>query len=469
MTNSLRSSAILESTVYEELAKTIFSNAKEAGAERIVFFDGDYYFPPLDVNEIARALEVRAPKKIKFQKKEEGKYLDLGAFKKPGFFVDALPGDMRVKSLHILDLERYKGWLRKSLYDAVPKNNKKNVDSLTALFNCIAEHQVDEARYAKSYIETLLAENYDEYDKNYPSEAQITTPEHAASAMLRGCVVSKQNRMEAERIFQGIKSSEFSATVNWFGFDLGYNTYFSVTKSDYLQAEKDLKQVADQIHIVNCKNKAAIIASMDIRFFRIYAPLLIYVAHHTEGIDFHFVIIGDDHEDAACWSSAQQLHLAKLTGFASKGAVVFHRVTVPEYVVYPRTFYACARYFVAPQLINFYERVYVMDADLMPKDNMMPYINKLNAGVSINENKGFLSLFPWRRILAGNAAFVGLGSSEFLRHAITYMLKGLRYDNSWMLDQNALLYASEKSEYHCLVNQPFMQLPVRSVWEKNCI
>lgn len=117
------------------------------------------------------------------------------------------------------------------------------------------------------------------------------------------------------------------------------------------------------------------------------------------------------------------------------------------YVKQLTTYYACSRFIHADYFMEtFNKNILVFDADYSINDSfqkMFKQIEKLDVGMSIRNTRACMS--PWTRFMGGSVFFKNNDNAKrYIKHLREYILKGLSIENSWILDQNALAYASEK-------------------------
>ena len=288
--------------------------------------------------------------------------------------------------------------------------------------------------------------------------------------MIYASRISHSDRRLAAEIFTNLKYSKYSYIIDFFGFDNGYKTFYSEVEKEYYEEACNIL-ASTKIDAI-CNSRVTLLASANLRFIKIYGPLLMFIAHHTRNVDINIVVV--DEEQTCVSESLKNIKsaLVECTGFDSLGKINFHPFVFPIESIDNRTLSACARYLVLEKFAQLYEKIYVIDLDLFPVKDFLPYIMSLSEGVGINKNQGFLSFYPWRRVMAGNLSYIKADDNNinFWHDTAAYILKGLRDSgNLWMLDQNALEYSSQKNSCYLLKNIPFAQLPVRSSWEKNVV
>ncbi|MHC5560397.1 hypothetical protein [Kocuria sp. U4B] len=119
---------------------------------------------------------------------------------------------------------------------------------------------------------------------------------------------------------------------------------------------------------------------------------------------------------------------------------------VPDGVAQDKTYFAAARYLVAPELLDFYGcDIWIQDADLLPTgDIRLVPARTQEADVVLPTVQRLNGIVPWRRYLAGNVLIRQTDNGRaFLEATIRYLRSSLDRDNSWRLNQNALTYAME--------------------------
>lgn len=438
------------------------------GADRIVVFNNEsYFFETNDLDNFASMLKENFSGKLKFQKKIDGRYADITQY----FLLKRINSSLlnekidSVEFNYFFNTREYDAYLRKKLYAAIFSENKYNESGYRELLSIIGPYTDEKTRYAKQYLQVLLREDC---ATKLNSFSEPTEPEHVAEAMIYASRISQSDRWLAAEIFTKLKQSKYSYIIDFFGFDNGYKTFYSEVEKEYYDEACNIL-ASTKIDVI-CSSKVSLLASANLRFIKIYGPLLMFIAHHTPDVDINIVVV-DEYQ--TCVSEAlkhMKSALREITGFESRGTINFHPLVFPIEPIDNRTLSACARYLVLEKFAQLYEKIYVIDLDLFPVKDFVSYIMRLPEGVGINKNQGFLSFYPWRRVMAGNLSYIKGDDNniKFSHDTAAYILKGLREaGNSWMLDQNALEYASQRNSCYLLNAIPFTQPPVRSSWEKN--
>lgn len=306
------------------------------------------------------------------------------------------------------------------------------------------------------------------------SVPEVATVEGLAWRVLLGQVQSIYDRDEAASTFSEVRDHPKASLVSSFFRDLGAMTYYS---DEEVQRRKrgvpTLSQMGTWTAGAGPQSDRAILISVDPKFFRIYGPMILHNAQQLSTLDFVIVLcssaeIADQlHRDAQEYLTS----LSALNRQSPPKNVRFIAVDTPHWVANERTFFAAARFLALPGLLEEYESVYAMDADLFMVRNPGPFMNK-TAGVTLGvpRTEGTLGISPWRRYMAGNVvANRSMLASPACARLLDYLSVGLADSASWMLDQNALTYAVEGvADYQPLTTpRPMIVGNFMAQWERN--
>jgi len=286
-----------------------------------------------------------------------------------------------------------------------------------------------------------------------------------ASFLLAAMLTSMmKSRDEAIPLFE--KSCNMKSDfIRKFALDLGAYTYSK--PSGAFESYDGATFVQDSYN----NSKFLILISLDSNFLRCYGPQLFVLANVLRDYHFHFHVVGKD-VIKLIHQSLELINDIKRFREADSFNTSFSMQEVPRFVASVKTFYACARYIVAEQVMDYYKKdVYIMDADLYFEDDPSSFFESIgDASISFTITLGVRGIVPWRRFMAGN---VYLRNNEetrrFLRHVVYYMNAYLHKEISWMLDQNALTYGYEVSNdvtFGTYKNRPTKQFPINSLFEK---
>lgn len=305
-----------------------------------------------------------------------------------------------------------------------------------------------------------------------PSQNSV---EGLAWRCLLGQVQSIYSRELAAKTFGEVRRHSQSSLASLFTRNVGVFSYFS--EEEVANARRDLPTLNEMRSWVSGSGPSAdqaIVVSMAPHFFRIYAPMILFNAQQLPNIDFVLLI-------NASSVKAQELHmeahdylraLSALNRQAVPKNVRFHAVQPPSWVANERTFYACSRFIVLPDLLEEYVNLYAIDADLFLLRNPETFLEKVkSSSFGVPRTEGLQGVPPWRRYMAGNVVVNRqvIGSSV-LRKIHDYLSVGLSKPVSWTLDQNALCFAIEGAtdEYQPIrTARPVSVGNVMGQWERN--
>jgi len=316
------------------------------------------------------------------------------------------------------------------------------------------------------------------------ARVQQGSPRHEGAAAtiarsnVQGKIHSVVDRAEAARHFEEARDRDQDGIIASLYSDLGLMTYFGEVDSSSTADEGGPQTVRSTIRKLGDrvpKNRSSIVVSVDPRFFRIYAPHLYFCAQQLPEIDMVILLCATGGQAKELVSDGQR-YLKALAGLNATGYPdnLFHYfVPVPKFVPERRTFYAAARFFAAPVLLEHYQNLYLMDADLVIDVHPGPFLKKVrDLPVAVPKTAGVSALSPWRRYMAGNIPMSqSVLETEFLDHVQNYLFQGMVQRDSWMLDQNALSYAVERFNGDVAnvddYARPFRTMRFMSTWETN--
>lgn len=495
-------------------ARSIAAEADVANAGRITFLaEGKFVFSPVDEVVIASVLATSKPQRYKFQVEVDGRWVDNSKYKvldASTSVLDALrEGDLltvadlpiasvgraataepRVFRTALRGLSRQLGErLAKDPTTAITQPALRVLDSLSTV------HDDRNLRYLRATVDLLdsiagtplkgLLEGRDKGEAIASAMTRIneaaanfsTTEGKIAASNVLGKIHSMSDRELAASQFRQLRELDTFSLIEHFYVDMGAMTYFAHDDID-ARASEDAEEIRSSIEPLDSqrtRNKAAVAISMDPRFYRIYSPLLHYYAQQLPAVDYNIILCGDadEVEEVVADSHHFVAALAQMNHSGSSQNVHFYRMPVPEFAVEPKTFYASARFFAAQTMLEHYQSVYTMDADLTTDIDPQPFFRRIaSVPFGTPHSNGFPAFSPWRRYMAGNVPMNRrILDSPLLTELQDYLTYGLRSKASWMLDQNALAYVIERHpEYYTELNQykrPFSAPKFRAVWEKN--
>ncbi|WP_343317654.1 hypothetical protein AAFM46_10435 [Arthrobacter sp. TMP15] len=268
------------------------------------------------------------------------------------------------------------------------------------------------------------------------------------------------NRKQAHQTMLAAISSQPSLVIS-FGLDLGAITYgFSSTDISYEPAA-----ISWHSEEPISNTGITILYSGNIPFLRRYLGRIFYYLIAQPTLSTHIHIVADNMDATAFIIEANRL-LSNLFEFSHRESVrpyiSWSSQTPPREVGNLITYYACARYLVADEVMKRYNTsIWIQDVDLFPTAPTISANHRLQEyDVALVESGGLNFLAPWRRYLAGNVYISQSDNGrDFLKYTVEYIISFLSVEDSWMLDQNALDWAIEKSSTDTLIgNMKFLDI-----------
>lgn len=313
---------------------------------------------------------------------------------------------------------------------------------------------------------------------NNPDGPYLTTEGKLAAQVMLGKLYSLNDREKAAHHFQAALGLDATGLIPLFYVDTGVATYFTSNQIDDNSSSDRAANVTSSITKMSANppvGDSSIVISVDARFFRIYAPTFLYYAQQLPDLDYAILVCGTEDETLELMRDGRAL-LRALDALNHNGTgpnLHFYSVAVPDFVVETKTFFACARFFAAPLLLQQFKSLTLLDADMTtvtdPREQIRRSSNYTFAAVA---SSGYTSLSPWRRNLAGNVVISREAQAEgILSDICGYLIHGLALKSSWMLDQNALTYGIERHAELSfdlgVAPRPFSQHSFRETWEHN--
>jgi hypothetical protein len=203
--------------------------------------------------------------------------------------------------------------------------------------------------------------------------------------------------------------------------------------------------------------KVTILYSANIDFLRRYFTRIIFYAIAEPELQLHFHIVDPESEVLQFIQEAKEL-TSTIYHFSGRSAkqpsVSWSSSRVPEGVGNPITYYACARYLVAQQMMDkFNTDVWIQDVDLFPTSPISnSHVGFTGFDVIVAATTGANVIAPWRRYIANNVFLARSDNGrKFAQNAEEYIWAFLDKSDSWMLDQNALDWAVEAASLDTVI------------------
>lgn len=192
-----------------------------------------------------------------------------------------------------------------------------------------------------------------------------------------------------------------------------------------------------------------VLYSADPRFLKRYFPQLAFYMALFPEFTYHVHIVAerDEAEETMDLCAGLLSMILRLRDLEPDAVTIdWSRSRVPDDIGLQTTYYACARYLIAPQLMDAYQQdIWIQDVDLLPTGDIRTVPGRSQgADVMLHMSQRMNGIIPWRRYLAGNVLVRRTDNGRAVLDATArYLRSFLHRENSWCLDQNALVYAVE--------------------------
>lgn len=210
----------------------------------------------------------------------------------------------------------------------------------------------------------------------------------------------------------------------------------------------------------------AIVYAGDVKFFRRYFSRLYFHGRLLRRCPLHFHVVGPRDEVERAFEDARALAAStdRLAGDDRSGRVGLSTEALPPSVADPVTYYACVRFVRFAELLRLYPGgLWIQDMDLVQSGPVEGFIDNLadhDVGV-VRSTAGF-GCTPWKSVLGGNVWVADTHPARaFMQDTVAYMEANWSQPSAWMLDQNALRYASDRARPDCrILNLSDLRLPL---------
>lgn len=335
--------------------------------------------------------------------------------------------------------------------DSLPGNVMAGLTALMELHAILQKHGTGTrpevahvSRAASSHIpESLRAELRGLIENSFSFNSPTTS-----SRLLRGQILSVlDDRAAALREFRTALSTGSELTRSLY-LDMGAFTY------GFPQPSLERRQVPISWYGGDASQgtNVTILYSANVEFLRRYFARIVFYASAEPKLQLHFHLVASEPEALDFIQEANEL-TRTIHGFSHRSskppALSWSSSPLPAGVGNPITYYACARYLVAQQVMDKFETdVWIQDVDLYPTSPISDSYRALTEfDVVLAASTGINMLAPWRRYIA-NSVFIARSSAarHFAASAVDYIWAFLDRTDSWMLDQNALDWAVEAAQ-----------------------
>lgn len=290
----------------------------------------------------------------------------------------------------------------------------------------------------KSY--GYLNEIIEKYDLNNKENLGFRTGVLLAKAN----IISLYDRSETYKIYQEILAIGDDFVSNYLTIE-ALTTYYdeiTVEKPTYSISYKDNGKVENSFEINLC-------FSADSEFFKMFALNWAQYSLYFPKLSFNFGIVTKTSEEFNSLVSNYEDLLTGLSTLIGCDIPNNTRFFFIKSSVFNKTLFACARFYLCNYILeNFNGDVYITDIDQFVIGDLEKYIKNIaNNELNIYQPKmrGYYSILPGRSHLAGNIFIRNHDEGrDYSKMLAEYVCMGLNEDFSWMLDQNATRFASEK-------------------------
>lgn len=189
-----------------------------------------------------------------------------------------------------------------------------------------------------------------------------------------------------------------------------------------------------------------IVFSMDRKFLNEYGIQLLYAASILKDVHFHYHIIDDQAEELVRSTLNMYKDIIEFRQVEDKVTPTFSYESLSDEIFNKTTYYACARFMHADYFLNkFNNDILILDADFYIIDELDELLKKCRQhDIATSVSSMGLSIFPWRRFMAGMVYLSNTRYSKEYSQIVTgYILNQIRNEKNWTLDQNALTYGYE--------------------------
>lgn len=297
------------------------------------------------------------------------------------------------------------------------------------------------------HIEKLNESTVDRLITNYCRSFGMESTEadiQPGLLVAKGHLMSLSNREIASKVYLKAREIGLPFLESFLRVD-ALTTYFSDVTAGYDPA------IIEKTSIYKNDKKINMCFSVDPKYFRMYAPLWASVSAFYPDIIFNYVLVTESENEFDQLSSEYEnlvTNCDSLVGL-NKGSNV-RLFWMENSKSYGRTLFACARFYLAKKiLMESNGDVFVCDIDQFVIGDLSKFLKNVSmkpADVQLAIVENYFALLPGRSHLAGYIYMKNSKASEsFISDVTDYIAEGMGVDYSWMLDQNAVRYAAERT------------------------
>lgn len=290
-------------------------------------------------------------------------------------------------------------------------------------------------------------------------------PSTSASQLWRGYLATvRGDRAASASHFDGARGADLTGRFLE-NFTLrGLNTYVSEPSAVDVRPGTETEFVS--VEAAGGADGPAIVYAGDVKFFRRYFSRLYFHGRLMRRTPLHFHVVGARADVDRAFDDARALAAAtdRIAGDGRSGRVGLSTETLPLGVADPVTYYACVRFVRFEELLDLHRGgLWIQDMDLVQSGAVESYLGSLAAhDVGVVRSVAGFGCTPWKSVLGGNVWIANTGAARrFMLDAVEYMHANWSQPSAWMLDQNALRYASDRADPGCrTLNLSDLRLPL---------
>lgn len=262
----------------------------------------------------------------------------------------------------------------------------------------------------------------------------------------KGHLINRTNRIVASNCYEDALQIGAEYLNTFLRID-ALTTFFSDVPTGF---EPNI--ISHQSNSPDDSNRTNICFSVDPKYFRMYAPLWAATSSFYKDIVFNYLIVTETEEEYLELAEQYRTLLSSsdsLADVSPRSNVRLFWFKNSESL--GRTLFACARFYLAKKILDDYPgEVFVCDIDQFVIGDLSKFLtekSRLDHDIQLAVVENYFALLPGRSHLAGYIYLKNTDASRKFSNDVTdYIANGLGVEYSWMLDQNAVRYASERTE-----------------------
>ncbi len=315
--------------------------------------------------------------------------------------------------------------------------------------------------------------------KKYNFEQEDVKGFKVGSLVAKGHIASLHDRSTTFDCYQQALDLGKGFIENFLGIDPLSTYYAEINEKNetYEIVDTYIQEVKN--NLLDLSSYINICFSTDISYFQMYATNWANANFYFKNLFFNFgIVTNSEDEYNHCVASYQSIikSISELLNIELPKNFRFYWI---KSAIINKTVYACARFYLAKYLINNYDKdIYISDIDQLVIGDFEKYLEQFNDNkFSVYQpiSSGYFSILPGRSHMAGNIYIRNdIKGKKYCEILTDYVGMGLSDKYSWILDQNATRFASEKIEVgnldsygeRTLKQYPSLKIKLRSLDKK---